>query len=75
MFKGKTLIDFTNLFSRHNFRKNDEVILNDFLRKNINMNRLDVYHTKQIFHQSDITVQMRLSRNKEIEDFFIAENQ
>ena len=30
MFKGKTLTDFTNLFSRHNFKKNNEVILNYF---------------------------------------------
>ena len=30
MFKGKSLTDFMNLSSPHNFRKNDKVILNDF---------------------------------------------
>ena len=30
MFKGKSLTDFMNLLSPHNFRKNDKVILNDF---------------------------------------------
>ena len=31
MFKGKTLTDYTNLFSPHNFKKNDNVILNYFI--------------------------------------------
>ena len=30
MFKGKTLITFTNLFSPNNFRKNDDIILSYF---------------------------------------------
>ena len=30
MFKGKSLIDFTNLFSPYDFKKNDEIILNYF---------------------------------------------
>ena len=28
MFEGKSLIDFTNLFSPNNFKKNDDIILN-----------------------------------------------
>ena len=28
MFGGKTLTGFTNLFSRNNFKKNDDIILN-----------------------------------------------
>ena len=31
MFKGKSLTDFTNLFSPNNFQKNDDIILNYFL--------------------------------------------
>ena len=27
-FKGKTLTDYTNIFSRNNFKKNDDIILN-----------------------------------------------
>ena len=30
MFKGKTLTDFTNLFSPNNFKKNDDIILSYF---------------------------------------------
>ena len=28
MFKGKTLLDYTNLFSPNDFKKNDRVIKN-----------------------------------------------
>ena len=28
MLKGKTLAEFTNIFSPNNFKKNDDVILN-----------------------------------------------
>ena len=31
MFKGKSLTDFTNLFSPNNFKKNDDIILNNLL--------------------------------------------
>ena len=31
MFKGKSLTDYTNLFSRYDFKKNDNVILNYFM--------------------------------------------
>ena len=30
MFKGKTLNDFTNLFSPNGFKKNDKIVLNFF---------------------------------------------
>ena len=33
MFKGKSLIDYTNLFSPNHFKKNDYIILNYFLNK------------------------------------------
>ena len=32
-FKGKTLTDYTNLFSPNNFKKKDDMILNYFLNK------------------------------------------
>ena len=31
MFKGKILTDYTNLFSRNDFKKNDDTILNYFM--------------------------------------------
>ena len=31
MFKGKTLTEFTNLFSPNNFKKNDYIILKYFM--------------------------------------------
>ena len=31
MFAGKTLIEYTNLFSPNNFKKNDDIILNYFM--------------------------------------------
>ena len=33
MFMGKSLTDYTSLFSRNNFKKNDDIILNYFLNK------------------------------------------
>ena len=33
MFKGKSLTDYTNIFSPNNFKKNDDIILNYFLNK------------------------------------------
>ena len=33
MFKGKSLTDYTNLFSPNNLKKNDDIILNYFLNK------------------------------------------
>ena len=33
MFKGKSLTEFTNLFSPNDFKKNDDIILNYFLNK------------------------------------------
>ena len=32
VFNGKSLTDFTNLFSSHNFKKKDKVILHYFLK-------------------------------------------
>ena len=32
MFKGKTLTEYTNLFSPSDFTKNDNVILNYFMK-------------------------------------------
>ena len=34
MFVGKSLIDFTSLFSPYDFKKNDDIILSYFLKMN-----------------------------------------
>ena len=31
MFTGKTLTEYTNLFSQNNFKKSDDIILNYFI--------------------------------------------
>ena len=31
MFKGKSLTDYTNMFSQNNFKRNDDMILNYFM--------------------------------------------
>ena len=31
MFKGKSLTEYTNLFSPNDFKKNDDIILNYFM--------------------------------------------
>ena len=33
VFMGKSLTDYTNLFSPHNFKRNDDIILNYYLNK------------------------------------------
>ena len=33
IFMGKSLTDYTNLFSPNNYKKNDDIILNNFLNK------------------------------------------
>ena len=35
IFKVRSLTDFTNLLSPDNFKKNDEIILNWFLKENV----------------------------------------
>ena len=31
MFKGKSLTEYTNLFSPNDFKRNDDIILNSFM--------------------------------------------
>ena len=45
MFMGKSLTDYTNLFSPVNFKKNDDIILNYFL------NSLNPLNTILLIHQ------------------------
>ena len=35
MFHGKTLIDYSNLFSPHNFKENDKIIKDIIINQNI----------------------------------------
>ena len=60
MFIGKNLTDYTNLFSPNNFKKNDDIILNDFVNNFIDTSNLN-------------NQQFRLNKISEIEDYFIAE--
>ena len=48
MFKGKSLTDYTNLFSPNNFKKNDDIILNYFLDK---LPLLNLWNTILLIHQ------------------------
>ena len=61
MLKDKSLIDFRNLLSPHNFKKNGE--------------EFDIYFSdfRGTFLQLDNPLQFRLSKIKENEDFLIAE--
>ena len=35
VFAGKSLIDYTNLFSPHDFKKNDKIVLSYFNNKEV----------------------------------------
>ena len=48
MLAGKTLTEYTNLFSPNNFEKNDDIILNYFMS---NIQRWIVLIKQQIFIQ------------------------
>ena len=72
MFKIKSLTDFRNFFSSHNLEKNEKVILHHFLeKKNINMSKLNLYGTKQIYVQLDNSKSME----SKIEKIFNCRNQ
>ena len=74
MFRGKSLIYFTNLFSPLNFQKNDQVILDYFFNiKYENEYESHVYAAKKL-HCNQNTLQFRLNRIKEIEELFIVED-
>ena len=59
---------YINLFSLHNFKKNEEMILDYFLKKSTLMNEAHVCGTKL-----DNPLRFRLSKIKEIENVFISD--
>ena len=85
MIKGKSVIDYTNLFSPNNFKKNDDIILNYFLKnfkmveiKSIERNSIECNSIGSIEHNFIDTLnlnnqQFRLNKISEIEDYFITE--
>ena len=44
MLAGKTLTEFTNLFSPNNFKKNDDIILNYFMNNIWKMAECDTHN-------------------------------
>ena len=78
MFDGKSLTDYTNLFSLNNFKKSDDIILNYFLNKMVEINSIECNSTKSIEHNFIDTSnlnnqQFGLNKISEIEDYFITE--
>ena len=78
MFDGKSLTDYTNLFSLNNFKKSDDIILNYFLNKMVVINSIECNSTKSIEHNFIDTSnlnnqQFGLNKISEIEDYFITE--
>lgn len=69
MFNGKSLTDFANPFSPHNIKKNDKDARLFF----------EIEHERKwatcVLHQTDTNrFRFKLSKIKEIKDFFIGRN-
>ena len=62
MRKGKSLTDFTNLFSPNNFKKDDDIITNYLKSGRTNM-----------YPNLNDQQQYRLDKTNEVKDYFIAE--
>ena len=75
MLTGKTLSDFTNLFSPNYFIKNDDIILNYFSWLMFKMaetnNNINMYPNLSSTLWDD--QQFRLNKIKKIRDYFVAE--
>ena len=67
MLKGKSLTDFTNLFSSNNFKKNDDIISNYF-----KMGEYNSFEAPSIYANLD-DQQLRLKKVNDVKDYFIAE--
>ena len=56
MFSGKTLTEFANLFSRNNFKENDDTILNYFMN---NVKKwMSIIPLSMIFMKHQICIQI-----------------
>ena len=80
MLAGKTLTEFTNLFSPNNFKKNDDIILNYFMRnieKWINSIKHDFLETPNMYPNLKANIsneqQFKLNKINDIKDYFLAE--
>ena len=67
VFKGKSLINYTNLFSQKNFKKIDKVILNYFSALNISMSEARMCNIKEVFPLLEKELRLRFSRIKALE--------
>ena len=48
MLKGKTLLDYTNLFSPNDFKKNDHIIKRIFKMNNLELTNVNKYRLDEI---------------------------
>ena len=77
MFNGKSLTDYTNLFSPNNFKKNDDIILKyfglqDVKMSNSNLEACKANRANEISELKDLT-KYRLDEINKIKDYFNAE--
>ena len=54
MLKGKTLTEFTNLFSPNNFAKNDDIILKYFTTNVLKMTECNSYEIHNIYPKLNV---------------------
>ena len=81
MLEGKTLTEYTNLFSSNIFKKNDDIIFNYFINNILKMDdfnkTLNIYpNLNAIPLNANISneQQFRLNKINKIKDCFLAEN-
>ena len=70
MLAGKTLTDFTNLFSPNNFKRNDDIILNYFMT---NVWNGWVQYVSKSMHNSVKWTAIKAKKINKIKDYFVAE--
>ena len=81
MLAGKTLTEFTNLFSTNKFKRNDDIILNYFTMfikiAECNSIKHDFHKTPNMYPNLNANIsndqQFRLNKIDEIKRYFIAE--
>ena len=66
MLEGKTLLDYTNLFSPNDFKKNDQIIKGIFKK----MNNISVANTSALHLELTDVNKYRLDEIKKIKEYF-----
>ena len=66
MLKGKTLLDYTNLFSPNDFKKNDRIIKRIFKMNNI----IELRDTAKLSSSERTVNKYRLDEINKIRDYF-----